>query len=62
MIDWEAVERIPPGEDIGIEESRLALQHLRDTDWYACRFADTGVPIPEDIKASRAEARTKVIK
>lgn len=34
--------------------------YLSSTDWYAIRFADEGVAIPEDIKAKRQEAREEI--
>jgi len=34
-----------------------AAEYLRNTDWYATRLAETGKAIPEEVLASRAEAR-----
>lgn len=34
--------------------------YLEDTDWYAIRFADTGEPIPAEIKTKRQEAREEI--
>lgn len=34
--------------------------YLKSTDWYAIRFADTGIEIPEEIKQKRQEARLKI--
>ncbi len=34
-----------------------ARQYLLSTDWYVTRFAETGVAVPEDVTAKRAEAR-----
>ena len=47
------------------EELRTAriveLQNfLNATDWYAVRFAETGVAIPEDVKAERQAAREEI--
>lgn len=37
------------------------LEHFLDeTDWYAIRFADTGEPIPAEIKTKRQEARKEI--
>lgn len=36
---------------------RAAKQYLKDTDWYAIRYAETGKAIPEDIAAKRTQAR-----
>ena len=33
---------------------------LSSTDWYAIRYADSGVEIPADIKAKRQAAREKI--
>jgi hypothetical protein len=38
-----------------------ARTYLASTDWYAVRFAETGVAIPEDIAAERAARRAAVI-
>ena len=35
---------------------------LRNTDWYAIRFADTEEPIPADIKTNRQVAREEISK
>lgn len=45
------------------EQERInneARQYLRDTDWYVIREADTGEPMPQDVKDKRAEARGKI--
>ena len=34
--------------------------YLRKTDWYAIRQADTGTPIPEEIKTNRQQARSEI--
>ena len=34
-----------------------AQTYLNSTDWYVARYGETGVAIPDDIKAKRAEAR-----
>ena len=31
--------------------------YLNSTDWYATRYAETGVEIPDDIKTARQAAR-----
>ena len=45
-----------------IIKEELAEQQsiLSDTDWYAIRYADSGVEIPADIKAKRQAAREKI--
>jgi hypothetical protein len=37
-----------------------ALRYLASTDWYVARMAETGTPIPDDILAARAAARSSV--
>lgn len=39
------------------EARAKAAEYLRNTDWYATRLAETGKAIPEEVLASRAEAR-----
>lgn len=41
--------------------SMKARAYLTMTDWYVIRQHETGEPIPEDVMASRATARTEVI-
>ena len=40
------------------EQSR---RYLLETDWYVSRFSETGVAIPDDIKAKRQAARDAVV-
>lgn len=52
--------------DITIEllakkESDIALQYLKDTDWYVVRKVDSGLVIPQTIIDLRAAARLKVL-
>lgn len=35
-------------------------KYLSQTDWYAIRFADTGEPIPAEIKQKRQNARDEI--
>lgn len=35
-------------------------EYLDDTDWYCSRVVDTGVPIPNDIKIKRQQAREEL--
>lgn len=37
------------------------LKYLSDTDWYVVRQMDDGTPIPEEVKAKRAEARSSIV-
>lgn len=34
--------------------------YLKSTDWYAVRYAETGVAIPEDVASQRASAREEI--
>jgi hypothetical protein len=34
--------------------------YLNTTDWYAVRYAETGVEIPDDIKTARQAAREEI--
>lgn len=45
-----------------VDEERIAeLQnYLNATDWYAVRYAETGVEIPADIKKERQAARDEI--
>ena len=48
-------EQIAAGEPI--RRKINAIQYLKDTDWYATRYAETGTAIPEEILTKRAQAR-----
>lgn len=39
-----------------------ALRYLAETDWMVTRFAETGVPIPADIKVARQAARDAIVR
>jgi hypothetical protein len=47
--------------DLVIKNNSEAREYLASTDWYTLRAFDSGVPVPEDVKALRAEAREKVL-
>ena len=49
-----------PKENIIREELAEQQDILSSTDWYAIRYADSGVEIPADIKAKRQAAREKI--
>lgn len=38
-----------------------SLAYLASTDWMVTRFAETGVPIPDEVKTKRAEARAAIV-
>lgn len=39
-----------------------SLAYLAETDWMVTRFAETGTPIPDDIKQKRQQARDAIVK
>ena len=44
-----------------IEKQIEELQkYLDDTDWYVARYSETGVEIPEEVKAERQKAREEI--
>jgi hypothetical protein len=48
-------EQVAETEAISIK--RAAKQYLKDTDWYAIRYAETGKAIPSDVAEKRIQAR-----
>lgn len=42
------------------EQIEELQQYLNDTDWYAVRYAETGIEIPEEVRAERQQAREKI--
>lgn len=48
----EAVDRFN-----STQKFTTAQKYLANTDWYVTRNAETGVAIPEDVSARRAQAR-----
>lgn len=48
----------PTEQEIKNSEARA---YLFETDWYVTRFAETGIPIPDDVKAARQTARESVV-
>lgn len=62
--DWTDIKPCPQSEKDAHEaeqESQEALAYLSSTDWYVMRSADSGEPMPEEIKQARADARLRVI-
>ena len=51
-----------PQEIINQERIAELEKYLTMTDWYATRYAETGVEIPADIKKARQEAREEISK
>jgi len=41
--------------------NHTSLGYLKETDWYAIRYAETGVAVPADISSARAAARTAIV-
>ncbi len=57
------VEELSQDEKVQVEKEALGRESrafLTSTDWYVIRQFDSGEPIPEDIKAARAKARTDI--
>lgn len=42
------------------ERAARLRAYLAGTDWYASRFAETGVPVPEDVRLARQAARDEL--
>lgn len=63
MTDEEIALHLNPhktAEQIQAETNQEALTYLASTDWYVVRFSETGVVIPDDVKAKRQEARDAI--
>lgn len=48
-----------------VKQSRInaqSLAYLAETDWLVTRFAETGTPIPDDVKTARQSARDAIVK
>ena len=50
----------PTAEDLKNIRIAELQNYLNATDWYAVRFAETGVAVPEDVKAERQAAREEI--
>ena len=69
--DWETSQRPytiytrKPQEVIDRErQERTNIEsraYLLSTDWYAARFAETGVAIPDNVKTKRQAARDAIV-
>ncbi len=51
---------VTPEQAQQIENERHRA-YLAETDWYVVRFAETGTPIPDDIRARREAARAAIV-
>lgn len=65
MWEYEEIEQDPVHHEPTTDDSRRMrideLQnYLNATDWYAVRFAETGVAVPDEIKAERQAAREEI--
>lgn len=49
-----------PQSVINAERITALQNRLDETDWYAVRYAETGVEIPDNIKAERQSAREEI--
>lgn len=57
------ITEIPAEQIAQRDQERLnqtSLRTLNETDWYVVRFAETGTPIPDEIKAKRQAARDAI--
>jgi len=59
---WEAnapeAEAEPTAQEVTNSES---MAYLDSTDWYAIRYAETGVAVPSDVTTARAAARSAIV-
>ena len=60
QIEGGYILRAKTSEDLLADTIMPVQAYLNQTDWYAIRFAETGVEIPEDVKTKRAEARAEI--
>ncbi len=58
-VEAEFVPEPQPDPQIAINEEARA--YLNSTDWYVVRFAETGVPIPQEILDARQAARSAIL-
>ena len=49
-----------PQSVINAERIAELQNYLTTTDWYAVRFAETGVAVPDEIKVKRQSAREEI--
>jgi len=55
--DYIDAQTVNPQTQINFD----AIEYLASTDWYAIRFAETGVVIPAEVTTKRAAARLSII-
>ena len=51
----------PTPEEMQNQKNAEARSYLASTDWYVVRLVETGVEIPEEIRAARENARLMVV-
>ncbi len=60
---FQIVRNEEPTESEMIQKRIMELEsYLSSTDWYAVRFAETGVEIPAEIRQQRQSAREEISK
>lgn len=57
QISDEEAEEIRAANQPQPDPKAEAHAYLNSTDWMVVRFAEVGTPIPEEVKAKRAECR-----
>lgn len=65
LVMASSYEVVITDETAKLEQEKInaeALAFLAATDWYCNRFVDASIPIPEEIKQARAEARARIVK
>ena len=50
----------PTEQEINQQRIRELECYLASTDWYAVRYAETGVEIPQDVRSQRQSAREEI--
>lgn len=51
----------PTAEELIRRKNSASRSYLASTDWYVTRFSETGVAIPEEIRAAREAARLSIV-
>lgn len=51
----------PTPQEIQERKNREARAYLASTDWYVVRFAETGRPIPDEVREAREAARDSIV-
>ena len=50
----------PTAEELARRRIAELEAYLSSTDWYAVRYAETGVTVPEEVRQARAAAREEI--